>query len=115
MRYHLFIPVLTGITGWRTNLPESYEARIWQFWASQPGANIPRLCQTAAPLVVNLGMHLQWQNDAGAYTIVPLLEWLECGGHLDDIGKGLLDGLRRTREASVGLIRGGESDSRLIE
>lgn len=103
MRYHQFIPVLTGITGWRKNLPEVLEARTWQFWDARPGANIARLCQTAAPMLVNLGAHLQWQNNQAAYKLVPVLEWLDGQGHLDPMGKGLLDGLHRTQAKGVAL------------
>lgn len=38
MRYHQFIPVLTGITGWRTDPPDVLEVRTWMFWDSRPGA-----------------------------------------------------------------------------
>lgn len=102
MRYHQFIPVLVGITGWKTNFPEILEARTWQFWDAQPGANITRLCQTVTPMLVNLAVHLQWQNDQAAYKLVPVLEWLDGQSHLDQIGKGLLDGLHRTQAKGVG-------------
>lgn len=102
MRYHQFIPVLTGITRWSTNSPEILETRNWQFWSPVPGINIPRLSQTSAPMVVNLGIHLQWQNDVAAYRLVPILEWFDAHGHLDPIGRGLLDGLRATQAAGGG-------------
>jgi hypothetical protein len=102
MRYQQFIPWLTGITGWRTDCPEALEVRTWQFWDKQPGANIARLCQTTAPMLVNLGTHLQWQNDPAAYELVPALEWLYGKGYLDPMGKGLLDGLCRTKASGVG-------------
>jgi hypothetical protein len=102
MRYHQFIPVLTGITGWTTNSPEIVETRSWQFWDGRPGVNIERLCLTAAPMLTNLGVHLQWQNDPAAYGFLFVLEWLDGKGSLDPIGKGLLDGLRKTQAAGVG-------------
>jgi hypothetical protein len=102
MRHHQFIPVLAGITGWRTDPPAVLEVRTWQFWDSRPGANIARLCRTAAPMLVNLGAHLQWQDDWAAYKLVPILEWLDAQGHLDPMGKGLLDGLRGTQARGVG-------------
>jgi hypothetical protein len=102
MRHHQFIPVLTGITRWTTNFPEILEARTWQFWDARPGANIARLCQTVAPMLVNLGAHLQWQNDEAAYKLVPVLDWLDEQDHLDPMGKGLLDGLHRTQAKGVG-------------
>lgn len=102
MRYHQFIPVLTGITGWRADPPDVLEERTWQFWDARPGANIARLCRTAGPMLVNLGAHLQWQDDWGAYKLVPILEWLDEHGHLDAMGQGLLDGLRGTQARGVG-------------
>jgi hypothetical protein len=97
MRYHQFIPWLTGITKWTTNCPDPIESRTWQFWDMHPGANIDRLCKTAAPMLVSLGVHLQWQNNPEAYELLPVLEWLEEKGHLDPMGKGLLGGLRETK------------------
>jgi hypothetical protein len=102
MRYHQFVPVLNGITGWRTNPTEVLEQRMWQFWDSRPGANIARLCHTASPMLVNLGAHLQWQNDSAAYNLVPILEWLDENGYLDPMGQGLLNGLRGTQAQGVG-------------
>lgn len=78
----------------------------WQFWDSRPGANITRLCRTAAPILVNLGAHLQWQNDLAAYNHVPALEWLDSKGYLDDMGRGLLDGLRGTQAKGIGPAEG---------
>lgn len=102
MRFHQFIPVLTGITGWKTNSLDDLEVRTWQFWDSRPGANIRRLCQTASPMLVNLGAHLQWQDNWAAYKLVPILEWLDEEGCLDEMGKGLLSGLHGTQERGVG-------------
>ena len=102
MFHQLSIPVLTGISRWTTNSTEGTELTTSQFWRGEPGANIERLCQTASPLLVNLGIHLQWQNDVSAYNLVPVLEWLNEKGWLDGIGKGLLDGLRRTQARGVG-------------
>jgi hypothetical protein len=102
MLFHLFIPTLTNITAWSTKPPKTLGARTWQFWDARPGVNIERLCQTASPILVNLGIHLQWQNDAAAYHLVPVLEWLNEKGWLDGIGKGLLDGLHRTQARGEG-------------
>ena len=100
--HQLFIPVVNGVTRWTTNSPEGGERRTFHFWNDQPGVNLEGLSQTASPILVNLGIHLQWQNDAAAYNLVPVLEWLEGRGWLDEIGKGLLDGLRRTQARGVG-------------
>jgi hypothetical protein len=101
MRYHQFIPAIVGFTEWTTNSPE-VKSVIWHFWDARPGVNLPRLIQTASPLLVNLGIHLQWQNDEAAYKLIPILEWFEACGHLDDIGKGLLNGLRNAKETGAG-------------
>lgn len=102
MRYHQFIPALTGITGWSTNTIELPEVREWHFWSSTPGENIRRLCLTAGPLLVNLGIHLQWQNDRAAYRLIPVLEWIDQYNYLDEIGRGLLRNLRATEAAGIG-------------
>lgn len=103
MLFHLFIPALTNITAWSTNPPKTLGARTWQFWDPRPGVNIERLSQTLGPIVVNLGIHLQWQNDVAAYNLIPVLEWLNEKGWLDAFGEGLLDGLRDTQARGVGL------------
>jgi hypothetical protein len=102
MRYLQGIPVLTGITQWQTNSTDGIVPNIWQFWSSVPGANIAGLCQTAGPILTNLGAHLQWQNDQAAYLLVPVLEWIDGLGQLDDMGRGLLNGLRETQSRGVG-------------
>jgi len=102
MLFHMFVPVLTNFTSWSTDPPESLESRTWHFWDSRPKANIERLCQRAGPILVNLGIHLQWQNDHAAYNLVPVLEWLDGNGRLDQIGKGLPDGLRQAQASGVG-------------
>jgi len=102
MHFQQFTPVLAGITGWRTDPPEILERRIWQFWDSRPGANIDRLCDSTAPMLINLGAHLQWQNDRAAYNLIPLLDWLDLRGQLDPMGQGLLNGLRETQARGVG-------------
>jgi hypothetical protein len=102
MRFQQFIPVLTGITDWEINSPQVSQTRTWQFWDRTPGANLDRLCRTAAPMLVNLGAHLQWQDDPSAYALIPVFEWLEGRHQLDEIGVGLLNGLRSTRAKGLG-------------
>jgi len=99
MRYLQFIPMLTGITDWSTNSLELSEVREWQFWSSTPGENIRRLCLTAGPLLVNLGIHLQWQNDlTTAFKLIPLLDWIKESHYLDEIGCGLLRNLHAAQD-----------------
>lgn len=95
------VPVIDSITQWTTNSVDSYGYSTHQFWNSAPGANIPRLCKTLAPVLTNLGVHLQWQTDEAAYRLIPILEWLDQQHQLDEIGRGLLDGLRRMQAAGV--------------
>lgn len=102
MRFQQFIPVLTGITEWETNRPEVFQTRTWQFWDRRPGANIDKLCRTVGPMLVNLGAHLQWQDDSAAYSLIPVLDWLQGRRQLDEIGIGLLRGLRDTKVRGVG-------------
>jgi hypothetical protein len=49
------------------------------------------------PVLVNLGVHLQWQDDLSAHTLIPALEWVDSMGLLSEFGKGLLGGLRDTQ------------------
>jgi hypothetical protein len=102
MRYHQGIPVLDGITEWKTDYPQALEVRTWQRWNSQPGANIAHLCQTIAPMLINLGAHLQWQDDWAAYKLIPVLEWINERGQLDRMGQGLLEGLLGTQARGIG-------------
>lgn len=102
IRYQQFIPWLRGIIGWRTNSPEVLQVEEWQFWDRKAGANIARLCQTAAPMLVSLGTHLQWQDDRAAYDLLPLLRWINSQGLLDPMGQGLIENLERTQAKGGG-------------
>lgn len=97
IRYQQFIPWLRGIIAWRTNSPDILQAVDWQFWGREPGANIARLCQTAAPMLVSLGTHLQWQDDRAAYDLLPVLRWINNQGLLDPMGQGLIENLERAQ------------------
>jgi len=92
----------TEVTEWETNRPEVFQTRTWQFWDPRPGANIDKLCRTVGPMLVNLGAHLQWQDDSAAYSLIAVLEWLHGRHQLDEIGIGLLRGLRDTKDRGVG-------------
>lgn len=97
MRFHQYVPYYLEPFEYVTNAPQS-PIRISQFWDQRRGMNIPHLAQNAAPIIVSLGTHLQWQDDHTAYILIPLLEWLEQNGWLDDMGKGLLGNLRSARD-----------------
>jgi hypothetical protein len=102
MRFLQGIPVFSGFSGWQTNSLNGLRRSIAQHWSATPGENIASLCQTGEPLLVNLGIHLQWQNDQGAYALTPTLEWLNQRGQLGGIGQGLLRGLIETQRNGVG-------------
>lgn len=101
IRYQQFIPWLRGIISWKTNSRE-IQAMDWQFWNGQPGANIVRLCQNAAPILVSLGTHLQWQNDQAAYDLLPVLRWINSQSPLDSMGQGLIENLERAKAKGGG-------------
>jgi hypothetical protein len=101
MRFLQFIPVLPGATKWTTNEPGLLETRVFQFWDSTPGANIERLCQTAVPLLTNMAIHFEHQNDPMAYQLIPLLKWFKDKGMLDSIGEGLYWGLQTHAEQGL--------------
>jgi hypothetical protein len=52
--------------------------------------------------LVNLGIHLQWQNDPSAFALIPTLEWLNERRELGGIGQGLLARLIENRRNGVG-------------
>lgn len=93
MRFQQGVPVVTCITSWKTNSLDGVRKAIAQHWSTPPGENITPLCQTAEPLLVNLGIHLQWQNDPAAYALIPTLQWLNDRQQLGGIGRGLLERL----------------------
>jgi hypothetical protein len=90
MRFLQGVPVFSGFTSWQTNSVSGLRRSISQHWSATPGENITSLCQTAEPLLVNLGIHLQWQNDPSAFALIPTLEWLNERRELGGIGQGLL-------------------------
>ena len=65
------VPVVIGFTSWQTNSLSGIRRSISQHWNATPGENIRSLCVIAEPLLVNLGIHLQWQDDRAAYALVP--------------------------------------------
>lgn len=71
------------------------------YWSQLPGENIVELMRAVEPALVNLGVHLQWQNDRSAYRLIDVLEWLNGNSHLGAFGRGLLEGLKKTRDAGV--------------
>ncbi len=101
IRFHLRVAVVEGIYKYSTNF-FSYSTKKAMFWSYGPGANVVHLSRTMTPMIVNLGVHLQWQNNEAAYLLIPVIEWLNREGHLDEMGQGLLDGLRESRAEGKG-------------
>ena len=56
-------------------------------------------------MLVNLGLNLKSQSHEAAYRLIPVLEWIEMRGQLDEVGKGLLGDLRRTHTALSPTLR----------
>lgn len=97
---------------WRTNDFTS-QARYHRamFWDRTQGKNISLLASAVAPGLVNLGVHLQWQDNPDAYRLIAILEWLWEKGALDMFGIGLLTQLK-DRQAQ-NLSPSSETDNRV--
>jgi hypothetical protein len=102
IRFLQGVPVVIGFTSWQTNSLNGLRPSVSQHWSATPGQNIGPLCQTAEPMLVNLGIHLQWQNDRAAYTLIPILAWLDERQQLGGIGRGLLARLVENQRNGVG-------------
>jgi hypothetical protein len=94
MRYQQFVPLVKRFESWATNQPQPnpITVREWQFYGEKPGVNISRLCQSAEPILVNLGIHLKNQNNDAVERLIPILQWLNEQGQL-----GVSDNLCWTR------------------
>lgn len=103
IRFSLRVTYAEGIGSWSTNDIDFGQAVVkqWMAWSSAPGQNVNELAKVFEPVIVNLGVHLQWQNDSSAYHLIPALEWLVSWGLLSRFGKGLLDGLQDTQARGV--------------
>lgn len=101
IRHMLGVGYCEGIGAWATNGNEVklYQSMSWNF---APGANIETLIRSSLPAVANLGVHLQWQNNPAAYSLVPFLEWVDSLGLLNPMIKGLLTGLKDTQAQGRG-------------
>jgi hypothetical protein len=102
MRFHQSIGTLEVFNRWRTNSVDQMGIQVIQYWSPSPGENLDRICATGEPLLVNLGIHLQAQNDSSAYSLIPVLEWINARQQLGEIGKGLLRNLIDTRDRGIG-------------
>jgi hypothetical protein len=98
LRLHQGVRVLNAPMKWSTN-SMGFAAGTLMAWNWQPGVNLQPLLQAFVPVLVNLGVHLQWQDNMDAYKLIPILQWMNKSGQLDELGKGLLKGLRETKAA----------------
>jgi hypothetical protein len=99
IRLSLGVTYAEGVGNWYTNDFDFDKPTIkkkWMAWSSVPGEKISDLAKTFEPVLVNLGVHLQWQGDSNAYKLIPTLEWLDTIGALSQFGIGLLGGLKET-------------------
>jgi hypothetical protein len=104
IRFSLGVTYAEGIGSWYTNDFDFVKAVVkkkWMAWSSVRGKKINELARIFEPVLVNLGVHLQWQDDLSAYTLIPALEWLDSMGLLSEFGKGLLGGLKDTQARGV--------------
>jgi len=95
-------PYVKGIKEWATNDFARTVLPIKEFmsWSTSRQTAI-ELAMALEPLAVNLGVHLQLQDDRGVYSFIPLLEWLDSLKLLGGMGKGLLEGVKQTQAAGL--------------
>ena len=104
IRFSLGLTYAEGVGSWCTNdfdFSKPVVKKQWMAWSAVPGKKINELARIFEPVLVNLGVNLQWQDDLSAYTLIPALEWLDSIGLLSAFGKGLLGGLKDTRGRGV--------------
>jgi hypothetical protein len=100
VRFQTGIALTDFIMSWSTNSLDVLQGQK-MYWSPVPGANILELFQALQPALINLGANLQWQDDAAAFTLIPILEWANGAVGLSPFGKGLLEGLRRAQDLGV--------------
>lgn len=94
-RFQLGVAIHLCTQRWFTNdVADEFVFHKAMYWNTAPGANLDRLLGALEQIVLNLGVHLQYQNDADASRLIGVLEWLGEKGKLDGMGNGLLEGLR---------------------
>jgi hypothetical protein len=102
IRALLGVPYVQGVREWATNDFKTTVITLKQFMAwSESRQTVIDLAKALEPLLVNLGVHLQSQDDRAVYSLVSLLEWIDSLNLLGRMGKGLLDGIKRTQAAGL--------------
>jgi hypothetical protein len=99
--FRLRVAVHECVEKWTTNVGPSALSRA-MFWGTSSGENLDELATALEPVALNLGVHLQWQNDKAAYQFIDVLEWLHQKKGLDPLGRGLLEGRKNTRAKGLG-------------
>jgi hypothetical protein len=98
IRFQLGVAIHSCVAAWSSNeFAPQFVVHKAMYWNAGPGTNIAKLIETLAPVVVNLGVNLQWQHDPDSDRLIDVLDWLESRGALDEMGVGLLSGLRADR------------------
>lgn len=101
VRFQVRVALTDFIQSWKTNTLTGASTAQAMYWSPVPGANVRELVAALLPALINLGAHLQWQNDVAAYSLIPILECANQLAVLPPFGQGLLDGLRRARDAGL--------------
>jgi hypothetical protein len=99
MRFHSGIALTEAFMSWCTNQPGLRGQRM--SWSSFPGANVAALATALQPPLINLGANLQYQDNPGAFSLIPLLGWLQDQGILHKFGKGLMEQLKEAQTAGM--------------
>ena len=75
LRLQQRVGVLQPPLRWSTN-SDGFVPGTLMAWSWEPGANLLPLYQAFSPVLMNLGVHLQWQDNVDAYILIPVLQWL---------------------------------------
>jgi len=100
-RFHEGVSVVEAILCWETNKPIPGHFKRHLAWDTRPGMNIERVASAFVPSLLALGVHLQHQDNEGAYRLIPALEWVQENGFGNEMTKGLLDGLLKNKLAGL--------------
>jgi hypothetical protein len=94
------VAYVEGIKEWATNDFTTTVVPLKQFMAwTRSRQSVIELVKVLEPIVVNLGVHLQSQDDPAVFSMIPILEWFHSLNLLSGMGKGLLDNIERTQAA----------------
>ena len=105
VRFQTRVAVSEFLSAWKTNSVEG--VLLWQEmnWQAIAGENVGDLIRTLVPALMNLGATLQYANEQGAFSLIPLLDLCYQKGLLPPMGQGLLDLLRKAKNEKKGRLR----------